>query len=182
MIKVIAFDMVGVLVGEKNIELNKTEEKLERLFGDNYSDSDYINEARKIVDNDLVIKITEDLIDKLYVVKDKDLFKKIKDKYPDIKMVVATNHVSFIKNYIEKYLDIKYLDNIFISAEINIIKPNKDFYEYILNSYNINPQELLFIDDNINNTKGAEQLGIKTLTANKNIDLSEEIIHILSKV
>ena len=176
MIKVIAFDMVGVLVGEKNIELSKTEEKLERLFGDNYSDSDYINEARKIVDNDQdIIKITEDLINKLYVVKDKDLFKKIKDKYPDIKIVIATNHVSFIRRYIEKYLDIKYLNNIFISAEINIIKPNKDFYEHILNSCNINPQELLFIDDNINNTKGAEQLGIKTIIVDKNTNLFEEI-------
>ena len=31
MIKVIAFDLVGVLVTEKDINLNDTEEKIERL-------------------------------------------------------------------------------------------------------------------------------------------------------
>ena len=47
MIKVIAFDLVGVLVTESDVELTPEEEKLERMFGDNYSDLDYSKEARK---------------------------------------------------------------------------------------------------------------------------------------
>ena len=38
MIKVIAFDLVGVLVNERDIVLSDEEEKLERLFGPNLSD------------------------------------------------------------------------------------------------------------------------------------------------
>ena len=41
MIKVIAFDLVGVLVNEKDIELTLEEDKLERMFGSNRNDSDY---------------------------------------------------------------------------------------------------------------------------------------------
>ena len=91
MIKVITFDFVGVLVTEKDIELTEEEEKLERMFGDNYNDSDYLMEARKIIAKDSVIKrITEDLIDKLYQVKDKDLLQKIKEKYSNVKIIIAT--------------------------------------------------------------------------------------------
>ena len=86
MIKVIAFDLVGVLVTEKDIELTSEEEKLERMFGDNYNDSDYLREARKIIDNDSnIIKMTEELIDKLYQIKNENLFQKIKEKYPNCK-------------------------------------------------------------------------------------------------
>ena len=52
MIKVIAFDMVGVLVNEKDIELSPIEDKLERMFGDNLNDSDYMLEARKFIKKD----------------------------------------------------------------------------------------------------------------------------------
>ena len=43
MIKVIAFDLVGVLVKEKNIELSEEESKLERLFGPNLNFFDVSN-------------------------------------------------------------------------------------------------------------------------------------------
>lgn len=49
MIKVVAFDLVGVLVREKDIKLSEVEEKLERMFGPNLNDSDYLVEARKII-------------------------------------------------------------------------------------------------------------------------------------
>ena len=57
MIKVITFDLVGVLVSEKDIELSEVEEKLERMFGPNLNDEDYLIEARKIIEKDLEIII-----------------------------------------------------------------------------------------------------------------------------
>ena len=47
MIKVVAFDLVGVLVNEKDIELSEIEEKLERMFGPNINDADYLIESKK---------------------------------------------------------------------------------------------------------------------------------------
>lgn len=79
MIKVIAFDLVGVLVNEKDIELSNVEEKLERMFGPNLNDSDYLLASRKIIEKDSIIKnTTEELIDKLYKVKDREILKKRK--------------------------------------------------------------------------------------------------------
>jgi len=103
MIKVIAFDLVGVLVSEKDIELSEVEEKLERMFGPNLNDEDYLKQAKKIVEKDLeVINTTKVLINKLYKVKDKKIFKKIKEINENVKIIIATNHLSFVKDFIKE--------------------------------------------------------------------------------
>lgn len=176
MIKVIAFDLVGVLVSEKDIELSEVEEKLERMFGPNLNDDDYLKQAKKIVEKDLeVINTTKVLINKLYKIKDKRIFKKIKEINENVKIIIATNHLSFVKDFIKESFNIDYLDDIIISAEIHKIKPNLDFYQYILNKYSIESKELLFLDDNINNINGAQALGINTIKIEKDTNLIDEI-------
>ena len=176
MIKVIAFDLVGVLVNERDIVLSDEEEKLERLFGPNLSDDDYLKKAKEIVCNEKnIVNITKTLINKLYEVKEKDIFKKIKKINSKVKIVIATNHVSFVKEFINSHFDICYLDDLIISAEINRIKPNLDFYKYILNKYKIEANELLFLDDNIKNINGAKKLGIQTIMIEKSINMIDEI-------
>lgn len=143
MIKLISFDLVGVLVNEKDIELNYEEEKLERMFGPNLNDADYLIEGRKLINKDsILMRTTEQLIDKIYNVRDRELFKKIKEKYPDIKIVIATNHVSYVRNFIGEALGVEYLDDVIISAEIHKIKPNADYYEHIINKFNLKPEEV----------------------------------------
>ena len=180
-IKIIAFDFVGVLVHEKDIDLTDKENKLERMFGPNLCDADYLKEARKIITKDsTIIDITEYLINKLYECTEKDIFRRIKEKYPSVHLIIATNHVSYIRNFIEENLEVQYLDDVLISAEIHKIKPNKDFYNYILNKYNIQPNDLLFIDDNEENISSASEMGITTLKVNRNDDnLFEKIINIV---
>lgn len=176
MIKVVAFDLVGVLVNEKDIELSKTEEKLERMFGPNLNDADYLIEARKIIEKDsIIMNITETLIDKLYKVKDREIFKKVKEKNENVKVIIATNHLSFVRNFIGESFNVDYLDDLIISAEIHKIKPNSEFYKYILDKYNIDSKELLFIDDNIDNVNAAKKLGINTIKVEKYTDLIKEI-------
>ena len=67
------------------------------------------------------------------------------------------------------------MDDLIISAEINRIKPNLDFYEFILDKYKINATELLFLDDNIENVNGANALGIQTIKVEKNSNLVSEV-------
>ena len=180
MIKVVAFDLVGVLVNENDIELSEQEEKLERMFGPNLNDADYLIEARKIIEKDsMIMNITETLIDKLYTVKDKEIFKKVKEKNETVKVIIATNHLSFVRNFIGKSFNVSYLDDLIISAEIHKIKPNSDFYEYILNKYSIDSKELLFLDDNIDNINAARMLGINTIKVEKTTDLIKEIVKLI---
>jgi len=175
MIKIIAFDLVGVLVNEKDIELSMEEERLERMFGPNIDESSYLIKAKEIINDDSVIDITKNLINKLYKVKDMLLLEKLKKKYPNIKIIIATNHLSYVREFIKNNFNSKYLDDVIISAEIHKIKPNFDFYEYILDKYNISPNELLFLDDNSKNIDSANNLGIKTIKVEKDTILFAEI-------
>lgn len=176
MIKVIAFDLVGVLVNERDIVLSNEEEKLERLFGPNLSNGDYLKKAKEIICNEEnIVNITKTLINKLYKVKDREIFKKIKKINSKVKIVIATNNVSFVKEFINSHFDVSYLDDLIISAEINRIKPNLDFYEFILDKYKINANELLFLDDNIENVNGAKKLGIQTIKVEKNSNLVSKV-------
>lgn len=182
MIKFIAFDFVGVLVNERDIELTDVENKLERMFGPNLNDSDYLIEARKLIEKDsIIMNTTESLIEKLYKVKDRDIFKKIKEKHPNVKIIIATNHLSFVRNFIGESFDVDYLDDLIISAEIHKIKPNVDFYKYLLDKYKINSKELLFIDDNKENVDSAKNIGILTIKVEKDTDIIQEIDLILSE-
>jgi len=173
MIKVIAFDLVGVLVKEKDIVLSNDEDKMERLFGPNRSDEEFYLDARKILPNKDISLLANNIISKLYEIKEKDLINKLKDNYPSIKLVIATNHISLIRKYIESNFSVS---DIIISGEINKIKPNEDFYNYLINKYCIKNNELLFIDDNDNNIIFAKKLGINTIKVDKDTNIYSEII------
>lgn len=173
MIKVIALDLVGVLVHEKD-NLNDVEDQVERLFGPNISDEEFINKAVNIT-NDDIVSLTKNIINKLYYVDNKNIFNDIKKLDSNIKIIIATNHVSYIKDFINNNFDITNLDEIIISSDIHMIKPNHDFYEYILNKYNIKADELLFIDDSIININSANNIGINTIKVNKDSNIINEI-------
>lgn len=178
MIKVIAFDLVGVLVKEIDFPLGETEAKIERLFGPNKSDDEFICEVKEnILDisSNEIIQITKHIINSIYTNKftSKDLIE-LKNKYKNIKLVVATNHVSFIQEYISDHFS-NILDNIYISANIHEIKPKAEFYNKILEDLNIAPNEMLFLDDSTKNVEGAKACGIHTIHVTKDMDILKEI-------
>lgn len=182
MIKVIVFDFVGVLVNEKDINLTREEACLEKLFGPNRNDADYLFEARKIISNDaLLVRTTENIIDRLYEVKDVTLFDKIKEKYNDLKIVIATNHVSYVRNFIGENLNVSLVDDVIISAEIGCIKPDLNFYQKLIRKLNVLPEEILFIDDNQYNVDKAIKIGMKTIKINYGDNVYNKVIESLTK-
>ena len=183
LLKVIAFDFVGVLVNKKDIDLGEQEDKLERKFGSNLNDEDYLTFAEQTlkINNKEAIDITKNIINKLYKVRDADIFTKLKNKYNNIKIIIATNHLSYVEEFINKYFDTTYLDDVIISANINKIKPNANFYNFILEKFNIKSKELLFLDDNVENIDGANKLNIRTIKVEKNMNLYEEVCKFISE-
>ena len=63
--------------------------------------------------------------------------------------------------YEQHYISaLKYFDALVISGEIKTAKPDKEIYEYLLSTYDLIPDECIFIDDNPANIAMAESLGI----------------------
>jgi putative hydrolase of the HAD superfamily len=55
------------------------------------------------------------------------------------------------------------LEKIFSSHELATRKPEPEIYRLVLNYLNLKPEETLFLDDNIDNIRGAQNLGIATI-------------------
>ena len=60
----------------------------------------------------------------------------------------------------EPYPILSEFDALVISGEINKVKPDRAIYDYLLDTYALNPEECIFIDDNSANIAMAESLGI----------------------
>ncbi len=54
-------------------------------------------------------------------------------------------------------------DKIFVSAELKMRKPHKDIYLYVLDKIGKKPEETVFIDDNPEFIKTAQELGMHTI-------------------
>lgn len=74
---------------------------------------------------------------------------------------------------LERYDFLSCFDGIVVSGTEKDRKPNHSFYHTLLNRYNLQPSETLFIDDNLRNIKAAEQLGIDSIHFTSPEDLRE---------
>jgi putative hydrolase of the HAD superfamily len=67
-----------------------------------------------------------------------------------------------------------YFSTFIMSSVLGVSKPHVSMYRTALDELNVNPEEAIFIDDNINNLKGAEKLGIHTILIDRSKqDVSE---------
>jgi 2-haloacid dehalogenase len=64
---------------------------------------------------------------------------------------------------LERYDFLHWFDGRVVSGDEKMRKPFPEFYQLILNRYNLQPATTLFIDDNLMNVKAAEELGIKCI-------------------
>ncbi|GKU25139.1 HAD-IA family hydrolase [Clostridium folliculivorans] len=55
----------------------------------------------------------------------------------------------------------EYFSTFVMSSKIGVIKPNELMFNTALSELNINPEEAIFIDDNIKNVEGAAKLGMQ---------------------
>ncbi|MDZ4807003.1 MAG: HAD family phosphatase [Bacteroidota bacterium] len=65
-----------------------------------------------------------------------------------------------------RYNFLHWFDGRVVSGEEKIRKPFPEFYQRLLDRYNVNPAEALFIDDSLRNIKAAEAMGINSIHFN----------------
>ncbi len=97
-----------------------------------------------------------------------DLLKEIRRKYP-IYLLSNTNniHIEASNSYLKKAFGYRHLDELFdqlfLSYEIGMWKPDTEIYQYVLDEINLKPHEVLFLDDNPHNIQSASALGMQTI-------------------
>ena len=106
-----------------------------------------------------------------------DLISELKQK--GLKLYVLSN---MTRHFIErdyKFPILKQFDGIVYSAPIGLVKPDEKIYRYILEKFNLEPKECLFIDDMKANLAEAARFGIKTFLFNNNVSELREYISTL---
>lgn len=68
---------------------------------------------------------------------------------------------------------LEFVDGGVISYQIHQIKPNPAIYQYLMQKYQLKPEDCLFFDDRPENTEAARKLGMQAVTVE---DGSEELL------
>ena len=183
--KVIFFDCFGVIISEIAV----------KWFDKYYSDKD---EARRLKDEIFVPGDNGDISeDEAYNLMAKgvnvakedvknfwyneinintELVKYIEELSKDHEVYLLSNAISsYVRHLLNKYDLEKLFKKIFISSEIKHIKPNKDYFEYVLNDLNLNPNQCVMIDDNPKNIETAINCGLNGIVYKENKQLKKEI-------
>lgn len=78
---------------------------------------------------------------------------------------------TFLRKILEENDLYQLFEKVYISSDIKKIKPNVEFYEYVLKDLGIVATEAVMIDDNPENIKGAEKAGISGIVYKNNESL-----------
>ena len=199
MIKVIIFDLDGVLVDTKLIHFEALNSALKKYNFDEISIDDHVKifdglptiEKLKLLKKNKKIpkkffskiqkykqKITSEIL-KRKIKKNSKIIKIMRNLSNKYKIVVATNAVNSTLNIclnklgIEKYVDFK-LSN----EDINKPKPNPEIYLRIFIKFGIYPSEALIIEDSYYGREAAISSGAKLLPIKRleDLDLKKLII------
>lgn len=85
-------------------------------------------------------------------------------KIKGIKLILVSNTTPISNKAIDKLGIRKYFDYIFLSCNEEITKPSPFVYKRILDKFNLKPEELIVVGDQIStDIKGAETYGIKAI-------------------
>lgn len=72
-------------------------------------------------------------------------------------------HIEWVTKNIHFFEEFKAcFDAFYLSHEINFRKPDRTIFEFVIEKHQLNPREVLFIDDTKENTEAAAQVGLHT--------------------
>ncbi len=92
-----------------------------------------------------------------------EIFRQLKQsgKY---KLYALTNwHAGLFDIALVRYNFLHWFNGRVVSGEEGMRKPATAFYQRLLDRYDVNPAEALFIDDNLRNIKASEAMGINSI-------------------
>lgn len=189
-INTIIFDLGGVLL---NIDYHLTINKFKELgfsdFGNTFSQFKQSNisdlyETGKISSQEFyhhIVKNNEVLFADFkeawnallldFPQKRYDLLSKLGEDF-NLYLCSNTNemHYNAFQEIVNQYEDV--FEDLFLKAyyshKIELRKPSSAIFEYMLKENNLNPSEVLFLDDSIQHIEAAKGLGIKTIHVKDN--------------
>jgi len=108
--------------------------------------------------------------------KNVEILPLLKSQY---KLTVLSNHSREWSEFMREEFDFfNYFDQIIISCDVGLRKPDPRIYQLTVKRLESKPEECLFIDDKKRNTDSAQKAGIKTIVLEDVFRLREELFHL----
>lgn len=103
-----------------------------------------------------------------YLTLDKDFFQFAENNYKHYNFVLISNDVKEWSAYLfELYGLNKYFQQIIVSGNIHMRKPESHIFLYTVNSMQCTPQECIFVDNSVINLNSAQKTGIDVILFNR---------------
>ena len=193
MIKNVIFDIGNVLLDfnpEVYVKSKVTEEKVEEIYKCIFQSEEWpmldrgtISEEeakrniinRNIQNEELINLVFENWYDILIPIESSvDVLQKLKQNgykvyYLSNFHLAAFEHVTTTHNFFECF------DGGVVSYEEKLLKPEKEIYEKIIDKYNIEPNQTVFVDDTKENVEAAIKSGLKGIILNNPKDLKAQL-------
>ena len=183
-IKAVIFDMGGVLVRTEDrgpratlgLRFGKTYNELDQIVFANKSSGrasrgeisarDHMLHVMRTLNLPETDEAIDSFVDEFFLGDevDKEMIDYIQSLRPRYKTVMLSNAWDNLRKVlVNKWKIADAFDEIFISAEMGLAKPDPKIYEMVIEKLGIAPKEILFIDDFIENIEAARKLGIQTI-------------------
>ena len=139
------------------------------------------SQFRRGVSNRIGLQLTDEAFDEGWCDLYLDTYTNIDNLLTDLKQsyrIVALTNTNIIHESVwrKKYKDtLGLFEKIFCSHEIKARKPEKRAYQIVLDYLNLSPQQAIFLDDNLDNIKGANELGIQTILVTSQQQMRDEL-------
>ncbi|HKG67224.1 MAG TPA: HAD family phosphatase [Segetibacter sp.] len=106
-----------------------------------------------------------------------EIFEKLK-KTKRFKIYALTNwSAETFPIALEKYQFLSWFDGVVVSGTEKKRKPFPEFYQILLDRYQVKAEETIFIDDNLRNVDAAKQVGLDAIHFRTPEQLNEELLN-----
>ena len=189
--KVILFDFFGVISSEVSPiffkrYFNEEEAKIVKEEIMSKGDKGELSEeeiydliAKRV--NETPLKVKEDFKELIHI--NYELVNHIKELKQEYRIYLLSNAISsFLRRILKENNLYELFNEVYISGEIKLIKPYKEYFNYVIEKENLDPSMCIMIDDNKKNIKGAISCNLNGIVFTNNKDLKEKLDTFLKNV
>ena len=131
--------------------------------------------------NETPLKVKEDFKELIHI--NYELVNYIKELKKEYKVYLLSNAVSsFLRRILKENNLYELFNEVYISGEIKLIKPYKEYFNYVIEKESLDPSMCIMIDDNKKNIEGAISCNLNGIVFINNKDLKEKLDIFLKSV
>ena len=158
---------------------NESEESLKAHKGE-ITTAEFLNYLSNYIDENITLEKFEEIY-----INNNEFYQDTIDtinylKTLGYKVCLLSNLKEIDYEKLKQNFDTSIFDKMFLSFELDMLKPYDDIYQYVISILDTKPQNIYFFDDNRENVEGAIRNGINAFQST-GLNIKEKVLKILNR-